>query len=130
MKVVFDTNIFISALVFPGSLAEKAILKVVEGKDQLLISRPILVEILRVLSRKFSRNRESIARTALWISEIATLIEPSLTVRALKDEPDNRILECAIAGHADAVVTGDKEMLGLSRYRGIPIMTLRRYLDV
>jgi len=49
MKVVFDTNIFISAFVIPGSQAEKAVLRIIEGKDVLLLSKRILDELLSVI---------------------------------------------------------------------------------
>jgi len=55
MKVVFDTNILVSALVFPGGRAEAALLRIIEEPDQLLLSKPILDELLGVLARKFSR---------------------------------------------------------------------------
>ena len=61
MKVVFDTNIFISALVFPGSRAEEAMHRVMEGKDHLIISKPIIQELLTTLAHKFSRDREELA---------------------------------------------------------------------
>jgi len=57
MRVVFDTNIFISALVIPGSLAEKAILKIIEGGGILVISKDIINEVLSVLSTKVSRDK-------------------------------------------------------------------------
>ena len=57
MRVVFDTNIFISALVVPGSLAEKAILKIIEDGDILVISKDIINEVLSVLSTKVSRDK-------------------------------------------------------------------------
>ncbi|MBW1931227.1 MAG: PIN domain-containing protein [Deltaproteobacteria bacterium] len=74
MRVVFDTNIFISALVIPGSIAEKAILKILEGHDQLVISKTIINEILEVLARKFSRDRENLSRVAIWLSDIGILV--------------------------------------------------------
>ncbi len=46
----------------------------------------------------------------------------------LKDEPDNRILECAMAGKAEAVVTGDRALPALRRYQGIRIFSLKEYL--
>ena len=92
MKVVFDTNIFISALVFPGSVAEKAIFKIIEGEDILLISKQILKEILSVLSKKFSGDKEAISRVAVNLSEIAEMVNPTVRIRVLKDEPDNRML--------------------------------------
>lgn len=130
MKVVFDTNIFISALVFPGSLAEKAIFKIIEGEDILLISKQILQEILSVLSKKFSGDKEAISRVAVNLSEIAEMVNPTARIRVLKDEPDNRILECAVSGKADVVISGDKKMLKLKEYEGVKIISLKKYLSV
>ncbi len=128
MRVVFDTNIFISAFVFPGGQAEQAILKALEGKDKLLISKDIIDEILSVLARKFDRNSEALAHTAVFLSEIAEMVTPSIKVKVLKDAADNRILECAVSGRADLIVTGDKEILRLKQYKGIKILSLKRYL--
>lgn len=99
--MVFDTNIFISALVIPGSLAEKAIFKIIEGKDSLLISKDIINEVLSVLSSKFERDREALSHVAVTFTEIAELVKPSKRIKIIKDEPDNRMLECAICGEAD-----------------------------
>lgn len=129
MRVVFDTNIFISGLVIPGSLAEKAIFKIIEGKDSLLISKDIINEVLSVLSSKFERDREALSHVAVTLTEIAELVKPSKRVKIFKDEPDNRILECAISGKADFLVTGDKEMLQLREYKGVKIISLKEYLE-
>lgn len=128
MRVVFDTNIFISAFVFPGGQAEQAILKVLEGNDHLLISKDIIDEVLTVLARKFNRNAEALAHTAVFLSEIAEMVKPSVKIKVLKEPPDNRILECAVYGRADIIVTGDKEMLNLKHYQGVKILSLREYL--
>ncbi len=56
------------------------------------------------------------------------LVSPKQKVDMLKDDPDNRILECAVAGHADVVVTGDRAMLALNQYKGVKILTLKEYL--
>ncbi|OGP09309.1 MAG: putative toxin-antitoxin system toxin component, PIN family [Deltaproteobacteria bacterium RIFCSPLOWO2_12_FULL_43_16] len=128
MRIVFDTNIFISALILPSSFAEKAILKVIEGSDELIISHDIIDEVLTVLSNKFSRNREALSRTAINLAEIGRIVKPTERIGIFQDEPDNRILECATAGKADAIVTGDKEMLKLGKYGGIKIITLKDYL--
>jgi putative PIN family toxin of toxin-antitoxin system len=129
VRVVFDTNIFISALVIPKSLAEKAIFKIIEGEDSLVISKEIINELLSVLSTKFSSDREAISRVAINLSELAELVTPTKRVRIFKDEPDNRILECALCGKADVIVTGDKEMLKLREYEGVKIISLKEYLD-
>jgi putative PIN family toxin of toxin-antitoxin system len=128
--VVFDTNIFISAFIIPGSLAEKAILKIIEGEDFLLISKDIIDEVLSVLSSKFGRDREGLSRIAVTLSELAELVKPARRIKLFKDEPDNRILECAIYGEADLLVTGDKEILQLREYKGVKIISLKGYLEL
>ena len=128
MRVVFDTNIFVSAFAIPGSRAEAAIRRVVNGHDSLIISKAILEELLTTLARKFSRDQEELAHVAVFLAEIGTVVHPKRRVRILKDDPDNRVLECAVAGRADAVVTGDRAMLSVGQYHEIPILTLATYL--
>jgi putative PIN family toxin of toxin-antitoxin system len=127
--VVFDTNIFISAFVIPGSLAEKAILKIIEEEDYLLISTDIIDEVLSVLSSKFRRDREELSHVAVILSDLAELIKPTRRIRIFKDEPDNRIMECAIYGQANLLITGDKEILQLRECKGVKIINLREYLE-
>jgi len=129
MRVVFDTNIFISAFVIPRSLGEKAVLRILEGQDTLLLSKDILDELLSALSMKFSRDKEEISRVAILLSEIAEWVKPAARISALKDEPDNRILECAVSGKADIIVTGDKEMLKLKQYGKTKVISLKAYLE-
>ena len=128
MRVVFDSNIYISALAISGSTAEKAIIRILEGTDTLLISKPILDEVLSTLARRFSRDPEALSQVAVTLTDMAELVKPQNTIRVLKDDPDNRILECANAGRADLVVTGDKEMLRLKQYGRTRIVSLREYL--
>ena len=129
MRVVFDSNIFISALTLPGGRGDQAITRIIEGADSLVVSKQILDEVLLVLARKFSRDREQLARTAVFLSTMGDLVEPEESVALLADEPDNRILECALAGRAECIVTGDRAMLALGEFRGIRIVTLSRYLE-
>jgi len=130
VKVVFDTNILVSALVFPGGRGEAALQRILEEKDELVLSRPILDELLGVLERKFARDAEELAHAALFLSELGVTVKPRQRLRVVKDEPDNRILECAIAGHAQAIVTGDRALLALGEYRGVRIVSLRDYLEI
>jgi len=126
--VVFDTNILVSALVFPGGRGEAALQRVIDERDELIVSKPILDELLGSLGRKFSRDAEELAHIAVFLSDLARTVRPRGRIRALKDDPDNRVLECAIAGRADAIVTGDKALLELKEYRGVRILALRDYL--
>jgi putative PIN family toxin of toxin-antitoxin system len=128
MMVVFDTNIFISAFAIPGGMAEKAVLRILEGRDELVISSDIIKEVLSVLSLKFGRDREALSHVAVILSDMGAWVEPKQTVRVLKDDPDNRILECASFRKADIIVTGDKEMLRLGEFNQVKIVSLREYL--
>jgi uncharacterized protein len=129
LKVVFDTNILVAALVFPGGRGEAALRRIVEEQDQLVISRPILDELLGILGRKFARDAEELAHAAVFLSELGVLVRPRRRLRVVSDEPDNRILECAVAGRVQAIVTGDKALLALGEYNGVRIISLRDYLD-
>ncbi len=120
---------FISAFVIPRSQAEKAMLKIIDGDDSLFISKAIIDETLSVLASKFKRDREAISHLAVYLADIAALVKPTKTIQILKDEPDNRILECAHCGSADIIVTGDKEMLRQKEYKGIKIISLKDYLQ-
>ena len=128
MKVVFDTNILVSALVFPGGRADAALRRIVKEQDQLIISKAILAELLRVLGSKFSRDSEELAHVAVFLSELALTVKPRRRLQVVKDEPDNRILECALTGRAEVIVTGDHSLLALGEYKGVRIIRLREYL--
>jgi putative PIN family toxin of toxin-antitoxin system len=129
LKAVFDTNIFVSALAIPGGQAERAIDLVIDARVNLCISKQIIHEVLGVLAQKFSKGPEELSRTAVFLSELGELIVPREKLTVLDDEPDNRILECAVTGHADAIVTGDRAMLNLKKYHEIRIVSLRQFLD-
>lgn len=129
MRVVFDTNIYVSAFVLPGSRADAAMLGAMDGDDQLLLSKAILDELLGVMARKFSKNAGELARIAVFLSEISKIDAEGEKLSVLKDEPDNRILECAIAGQADAIVTGNKAMPELQEFKGIRILSSKEYLE-
>lgn len=128
MKVVFDTNILVSALVFPGGRGEAALRRIIAEQDHLVISKPIVDELLGILARKFSRDAEELAHVAVFLSDLALLVKPRRKLQVVKDEPDNRILECALAGRAEAVVTGDHALLALGEFRGVRVISLRDYL--
>ena len=129
MTAVFDTNVYVAALVFPGGDGERAVQRILDGDDRLLASRQIIGELLEVLARNFARDREELARVALFVARIAEVIETADTIDVLPDDPDNRILECAVEGGAEVIVTGDKAMLTLRRFRGVRLLSLREYLE-
>jgi putative PIN family toxin of toxin-antitoxin system len=130
LRVVFDTNVLVSALVFPGGRGEQALQRILEERDALFMSKPILDELLGVLARKFARDAEELSRVALLLGEVSTRVKPGRRVKVLRDTPDNRILECAVAGAAQLIVTGDRALLALGAYEGVRIASLADYLEM
>jgi uncharacterized protein len=104
-------------------------LRIVEGRDQLLISKPIVDEVLKVLAKKFARAPEELARVAILLADLADMVRPRRRGPMLKDKADNRILECAATGDADLIVTGDQVMLGLGGFEEVRLLSLQAYLE-
>jgi putative PIN family toxin of toxin-antitoxin system len=129
MRVVFDSNVLLAALLSPEGRAATAVESILDGSDDLVLSPPILREILSVLARKFSRDREELSRVAVVLGEMGKIVDPSRRLTVFRDEPDNRILECAVEGKAEVIVTGDKAMRALGEYQGIRLISLAEYLD-
>jgi len=115
--------------VFPGGRGEAALERVVTEQDELVLSKSVLDELLGVLAWKFSREAEKLAHVAVFLSELAVMVKPRRTLQVLADEPDNRILECALSGRARLIVTGDRALLALGEYRGVRIVSLRESLE-
>ena len=129
MRAVADTNVYISALNFGGT-AEEVLTRARAGALELVTSPSILTEVEGVLIRKFhwsgSRAREA---TAL-IREFTRVVHPETPVRIVtEDEPDNRILECALAAEAEVIISGDTHLHQLRVFQGIPIMGPREFLE-
>lgn len=128
MRVVFDTNIYISALVIPGGNAEEAYLEAVRGAFDLYTSVAILTETARVLQTKFDWAEDKVREAVQTISQMAIVLRPRPTLHILDDEPDNRILECAIAAQAEFVVSGYRHLLALKHHADITMISLADFL--
>jgi uncharacterized protein len=128
VRVVFDTNIYISALAIPGGNAEDAYLEAVRGTFELYTSVAILTETARVLQTKFDWADDKVREAVQSIGQVATVLRPRPTLHILDDEPDNRILECAIAAQAEFVVSGDRHLLALKQHANITMICLADFL--
>ena len=130
LRVVLDTNVLISAILFrgkPRQILEKAI----RGEIQLCISEPILEEFRGVLRRsRFDYSPEMVQIMLTELTGIANLVNPSRAIEVVSEDPaDNRILECAVEAKASYIVTGDSHLLKLSRYGNIQILNAVAFLD-
>lgn len=128
LRVVFDTNVYISAFILPGSKAEDAYLHAVEGRVELFTSVAILTETAKRLREKFLWDDDKITAALKHISRVAAVLKPEIRLHVLKDAPDNRILECAKCASAGLIVTGDRHLIGLKEYEGIGITGISGFL--
>jgi uncharacterized protein len=122
LRVVLDTNIYVSAFSHRRGAPFYIWLQAVEGRYALLISPPIVAEIARVLRRKFLWDDTRIVHVVKFIAKVAEIVTPEAPLRVIEDEADNRILECAVAGRADLIVSGDHHLSRLKSFRGIGII--------
>jgi putative PIN family toxin of toxin-antitoxin system len=123
VRAVADTNVYISALNF-GGLPDEVLALARQGQIQLCISVPILAEIEGVLLRKFAWSEPRVRQALQAIREFTELIHPEETLAVIADdEPDNRILECALAARAEVIITGDTHLRTLKVFRGIRLLS-------
>jgi len=120
-KAVFDTNIFLSAMLFGGT-PEILMREARARRIELFTSPEILAELASILEGKFRWADEDIREAVLAIGRHAALIKADQKITVLDDDPDNRVLECAVAAGADYIVSGDHHLLALRRFRGIRIV--------
>ena len=130
MRVVLDTNVLISALVFPGGSPESVYRLVTEGRVEMVSSPSLLAELARVLGSKFGWAPDDVAFTLRWITVIGVIVWPVAQVDAIVEVPDDdRVLEAAAEGHADAIVSGDRHLMNLGAWNDIPILSPAAFLD-
>lgn len=128
MRLVLDTNVIISALLFDG-LPEQLLLKSLSGPHQLILSPYIITETSRILETKFGVKPGDLLLLQQFLNESELVyFDPFLNV--ISDEPDNRILETAVIGKADYLVTGDKLLLALQSYQDLQIIKVSEWLDI
>ncbi len=128
-RVVIDTNVFISAIYWRGS-PHKIVEMALNGRIKLIISFDILSELQEVMKNKFNESDEFIQNNLSIIMTCAELTSPNKKVRAVNNDPDdNKILECALSGNAEFVVSGDNHLIMLKEYNGIKILTPKEFCE-
>lgn len=128
LKVVLDTNVLISSIIFGGK-PKQVVKLVLEKQIQGVTSKVLLAELSEVLTKKFHFDQAKINLLEKKIKKAFILTQPSETINILKDEPDNRVLEAAAESDCDYIVTGDTELLTLGNFNGIEIVTTAKFLE-
>lgn len=129
MRVLIDTNILISALVYggkPQDIFELVIIKQITGITSLLL----LVELVETLTRKFNFSSEKVYQIERKIRKNFKFVRPIKTLDVVRDKDDNRVLEAAVEGRCDFIITGDKDLLSLGEFENIKIVTPAQFAEI
>ncbi len=130
-RVVVDTNVLVSRLLLPDSVSARAVRHIVDT-GRLLASDATLTELADVLSRdKFDRYVDLADRQAFFqqLGRIVERVPIIYIIHASRDPEDDMFLELAVNGNADVIVSGDQDLLALTPFREIPIVTPAGYLE-
>ena len=133
IKVVLDTNIYISGILFAGKPREVLDLAI-KGKIHVFISPDILSELRDVLSRKkFGFSPEHVDIIIREIESITTMVNPAKKYSIVSHDSDNIIIDCAMESRVEYIITGDNDLLCLNKYKSItiinPALFIEEYLD-
>lgn len=129
IKAVLDTNIIISALFWKGLPCE-IVKSGIGGEFQMITSEEILMEIKGKLESKFNAPQDKINELIKIILVNSFVVIPTCEIKAVKIDPnDDKIIECAIAGEAHFIVSGDKHLLDLKQYKYIKIANSQEFLE-
>lgn len=135
LKVILDTNQFVSALISKKGAPAK-LLQAWKNRSFILItSQDIIEEIQHVLqyphiTKKYHLKKEYIESLINLIEHEAVVLSDSIPLNVIKEDPsDNKFLACAIESEADYIISGDKHLLNLCEYKNIPIITVQNFLE-
>jgi uncharacterized protein len=131
MRYVFDTNVIVSALLFENSKPDQA-LRYALANGKVLLSLELLEELNEVLGRKkFNRYLTSEEREEILAAlvERAVLVEIIEKVQECRDPKDDKVLELALNGEANYIITGDRDLLVLHPFRGVVVITADYFLN-
>ena len=135
VRAVVDTNVFVSALIRPQGTAGKLRNLLAAGAFTAVVSSELIEEIASVLAhppirRKYGTMKNDLEALASILSIRGDLVMIGERIRVCRDPHDDFLLETAVAGGADYLVTGDEDLLSLKEYRGVPIVKLSSFLVI
>ncbi len=126
-RVVIDTNVIISSLIYSGKPAE-ILDMAIEKEITNVVSPHILGEVQEVLADKFSWQEKEVEKTVEKLKSFSEMIIPKKQINAVTYTPDNRILECAVEGGAEFIISGDHHLTDLKTFQGIKIVEPSTFL--
>jgi putative PIN family toxin of toxin-antitoxin system len=129
LKVVIDTNVFISAFYLPESRPAEAVLGARRKRVRNFISPEILEEVERIIKTKLLWDHTKTQSAIQRIKGFSEMVYHNEHLTVIADDPDNRILECALKAQADLIISGDKHLLNLRNYQGIKMVTPGEFLE-
>ena len=127
MRVLLDTNVLVSGILFrgvPRALLDRAI----RGELDLVTSTALLDELEEILARKFEFSLQLTRATRAELESLAEVVVPTEVPSVSRDPDDDLVLAAAAVGQAEVIVTGDRDLLALEMYGGIPILTPSAFL--
>ena len=128
--VVADTNILVSSVFWSGN-PHKIVKKGIQQEIFIFTSPQIVNELKKVLQRDFNVGEQEIDDIVDAFMHFLHIIRPKEKMEIVKDDPkDDIILECAIACHADYIISGDKHLLRLKMVRNIPIVSAHDFFSL
>ena len=131
LKVVLDTNVLVSGLNFGGSKPAEILDQVVFGYIHNCVSSHIINEARMILVRKFNWAEQEAEAASFWLKTFSELVNPDFRLAVItQDDPDNRILECALKAKAEYIITGDHHLLNLQIYQDIKIVNPATFLKI
>jgi uncharacterized protein len=128
LSVVLDTNIYVGAFAFPKGHNAVVWSAALEGRFRLLVSPTIIGELAGILRHKFAWREDRVQKAIRIIAGVARVVVPRTVLKVVTADPDDdRIIEAAVDGKADIIVSNDHHLLDLKAYAGIPIVTGRDF---
>lgn len=136
MRVVLDTNVILSSTLSQSGPPAEIIRRWYNREFEVALSSPLLAEIARTftyprIQKSLKLSPEELERFLQTLRSSTILVEPTVTLQVIEDEPDNRVLECAVAAQADYIVSGNtRHLVALQTYEGIAIVTPATFLAI
>jgi putative PIN family toxin of toxin-antitoxin system len=123
IRTVVDTNVFVSAFLYPHRPISQIVRYALLRRYRLLISPALVNELGRVMDESAGSDARVNRKKLKVLIRAAEIIIPKTALNVIEDDPpDNRILECAVEGKADVIVSGDRHLRRLKSYQGIPVV--------